>query len=162
MNLKLTVLVIGLLTATSTMIGCSTVEKYPELSKLSESVEAGNLENGLYLTKRGAVLDITVEEVQAQKKRLEEKLYESEESEKFYKAEYEIIKQQMRELRLASGLSPERANRKILSYNGGIDIEYEEKQPTFDEELIQIKNKFPSKVKETEVIVQDYIKIEEK
>lgn len=109
-----------LITGTLVLTGCgSSTPRYERMNTVEQYLDADDGQpprNGMAITKKGAVLDITVEEVQLQKKRLEFELHAAKSKVNYLENENAELVQKNRELRLLLGLNPKEQQRKVLGY----------------------------------------------
>lgn len=109
--MKTTVQKLLILISIGILASCSSSNKYSKLQTAEDAVKNDELKSGLLITKSGAVLDIKVEEVRAQKDRLEmenEKLQSELDYEKNRATNLEM---KYRELRIVAGLPPKEAEK---------------------------------------------------
>lgn|GEM_PF-4601399 len=125
------------------LVGCgSSTPRYERMRTVEEHLEAdgGQIpKSGMAITKKGNVLDITVEEVQIQKKRLEFELHAAKSKMNYLETENAELTQKNRELRLLVGLSPKEQVRKVTGYNAMGAPRFGDPVPSHEEEVTVIR-----------------------
>lgn len=135
----------NLLIATSLLLlaGCAG-QKYEKMKTMDEYLNAEGGEpaaHGMAITKKGAVLDVTVEEVQAQKKRLEETVFNLERKVKSLEEENAELTTKNRELRLVAGLKPTEDKIQVTGYDSMGVPSFGPKPKTHDDEIKELRAK---------------------
>jgi hypothetical protein len=99
---------IGLL-ALSVLVGCSSAPKYALMPTIESKLDDTDhvIKDGMAITKKGAVLDIKIEEVQEQKKRLQEEIFNKDLKIKYLTERNLELETNMKILRSSFGMSPD-------------------------------------------------------
>ena len=127
----------------SMFVSCSSAPKYALMPTLESKLDDTDheIKPGMAITKRGAVLDIKIEEVQAQKKRLEVEIAEKDQALKYLAERNLELETNMKILRTSAGLPPDVPKGTNRGFNADGNMIGYKRPKTLSEEIIAVKGK---------------------
>lgn len=126
----------------SQAFSCASAQKYALMPTIESKLDdtEHEIKPGMAITKQGAVLDIKIEEVQAQKKRLEWALADRDEKLKYLTERNLELETNMKILRAAAGLPIDEPKGTHQGYNADGNLIDYKRPKTLSEEIVGIKH----------------------
>lgn len=127
------------------LAGCGSIPKYDKLRTADDVIEnydnANYKNDGMFITKKGAVVDIKFEEVKGQVKRLEYEKWELGEKLKLREETIKEFEKELMQLRLRMGLAAEKPmpKRKCCTKEGMLYPEEGHAPTNLDEEFTAVQ-----------------------
>jgi hypothetical protein len=105
--------------------------------------DQNQIKDGMAITKKGAVVDVTTEEVQAEKNRLVLENQDKQKQIELLQGQIHDLHQQIMQLRVTLGLPPERpkAQGKCCTADGKMIPGTVKEAPTLEEEMAAVKSR---------------------
>ncbi len=126
---------------------CSSAPKYERMRTLEDAVQnEDDIKPGMVITKKGSVLDISVEEIQEQKRKLIAKNAEQEQALKNLREDTEELRTKYKTLRIYVGLPPDepKTQGQCCTSDGKLVPGTYKAAPTLSQELGSLKRREPT------------------